>query len=171
MAKSRFVDERSITVRPGAPSVIDVGEFSLLDGEDTIWVHVTSESDGECPWPWSYGLFTWISDNGRELGTVKVNGVCEGEIFRLGVGLAPEFRTGRLAFTPRNYNLKWIELDHPWRLSFRVASGMGSPPAQEPENTNTLIAPFVPEVPLGNALPTFEVLDGLAYLFFNLFTK
>ena len=167
----RFVDERSITVLPGSPTGIDVGEFSLSEGEDTIWVHMTSQSDGECPWPWSYGLFTWISDNGRELGPVKVNGVCEGEVFRLGVGLAPQFRTGRLGFTPRNYNLKWIELGNPWLLSFRLSSGMGNTPAQDPKKTNTLVAPYAPDIPLGNAQPSYEVLDGLAYLFFNVFFK
>lgn len=168
---NRFIDERSITVLPGSPTVIDVGEFSLSEGEDTIWIHMTSTSDGECPWPWSYGLFTWISENGRELGTVKVNGVCEGEVFRLGVGLAPQFRTGRLGFTPRNYNLKWIELGNPWLLSFRLLSGMGNTPEQDPKNTNTLISPYVPDVPPGNAQPSYEVLDGLAYLFFNVFFK
>ena len=169
--KARFVDERSITVEPGAPSVIDVGEFSLSEGEDTIWVHMTSKSDGECPWPWSYGLFTWTTENGRELGTVKVNGVCEGEVFRLGVGLTPEFRTGRLGFTPRNYNLKWIELGNPWILSFRLTSGIFNSPVPDPRDTATLISPFVPDVPPGNAQPDYFFEDAFAYLLFNLFLK
>ena len=169
--KARYVDERSITVEPGAPSSIDLGEFSLSEGEDTIWVHMTSKSEGECPWPWSYGLFTWTTENGRELGTVKVNGVCEGEVFRLGVGLTPEFRTGRLGFTPRNYNLKWIELGHPWILSFRLTSGIFNSPVPDPRDTATLISPFVPDVPPGNAHPDYFIEDAFAYLLFNLFLK
>ena len=105
------------------PRSLTWGSFPFNENDDTIWVKMTSTSQGECPWPWSYGLFTWITENGRELGTVKVNGVCEGEVFRLGVGLAPEFRTGRLGFTPRNYNLKWIELGNPWYLTFSFKTG------------------------------------------------
>ena len=165
---TRFIDERSITVLPGAPSVIDLGEFSLSDGEDTIWVHMTSKSEGECPWPWSYGLFTWVTENGRELGTVKVNGVCEGEVFRLGVGLTPEFRTGRLGFTPRNYNLKWIELGNPWLLTFRFKTGASDPDARP---KTSLMTPYAPELPEGNAKPDYFIEDAFAYLLFNLFLK
>lgn len=120
---NRFQEPGLITVRPGDASPVYIGDFSIGEGHDTIWCNVTSSSDGECPWPWSYGLLTWVTERGRELGTVKINGVCEGEVFRLGVGLSPSFRTGRMEFTPRNYNLKWIELGHPWTLSFEFFSG------------------------------------------------
>ena len=109
-----------LTVTPEDPSPQVLGDFSIGPDHDTIWVKVVSGSPGDCPWPWSYGLFTWITSEGRELGTVKINGVCEGEIFRLGVGLSPSERTGRLQFNARSYNLAWIKNGNPWPLSFEV---------------------------------------------------
>ena len=124
-AQLRFVETFDVTVVPESPGTVQVGAFNLNDGDDTIWVKVTSSPTGDCPWPWSYGLFTWVTTEGRELGTVKVNGVCEGEVFRLGVGLPPSIRTGMLQFEPRSYNNAWIKLGHPWILRFEVASGTG----------------------------------------------
>ena len=119
----RFREPTSITVSPNTVTPITVGQVDLGDDDDTIWIKVTSSPTSDCPWPWSYGLLTWISDSGRELGTVKINGVCEGEVFRLGNGRTPSERTGRLSFTPRSYNLAWIELGHPWTLTFEWVAG------------------------------------------------
>ena len=119
-----FVETYNLTVYPDTNSPVDIGEFVLGAQDDTIWIKVTSAPQSGCPWPWSYGLLTWISDNGRELGTVKINGVCEGEVFRLGVGRTPSLRTGRLSFTPRSYNLAWVKLGHPWTLTFEAVSGV-----------------------------------------------
>ena len=118
-----LVYEYEITVGPTDDYPVDVGVVNLAEGDDTIWIKVTSAPSGDCPWPWSYGLLTWITDEGRELGTVKINGVCEGEVFRLGVGRPPSLRSGRLSFTPRNYNLQWVKLGHPWTLTFEAVSG------------------------------------------------
>jgi hypothetical protein len=120
----RFDTLSTITVSPNTIVPIDVGPVALGDDDDTIWIRVTSAPQSDCPWPWSYGLLTWISDNGRELGTIKINGVCEGEVFRLGVGRAPSLRTGRLSFTPRSYNLSWVKLGNPWTLTFEAVSGV-----------------------------------------------
>ena len=120
----RFLQTYDLTVFPDTSSPVDIGEFVLGAEDDTIWIKVTSAPQSGCPWPWSYGLLTWITDNGRELGTVKINGVCEGEVFRLGVGRAPSLRTGRLSFTPRSYNLAWVKLGHPWTLKFEAARGI-----------------------------------------------
>ena len=111
VTEPRFDTSSTITVRPNDIVPITVGTAFLGEQDDTIWIKVTSAPSGGCPWPWSYGLVTWITEEGRELGTVKVNGVCEGEVFRLGVGRAPSLRSGRLTFEPRSYNLKWIELE------------------------------------------------------------
>ena len=123
---SRFLQTYEVTVYPETNSPVDIGEFILGAEDDTIWIKVTSTPDGGCPWPWSYGLITWITDEGRELGTVKVNGVCEGEVFRFGVGRPPLLRTGRFSFTPRSYNLAWVKLGHPWTLKFEASSGVTS---------------------------------------------
>lgn len=121
----RFDTSSTITVAPNDIVPIEVGTAFLNEGDDTIWIKVTSAPSAGCPWPWSYGLLTWISENGRELGTVKINGVCEGEVFRLGVGRAPSLRSGFLSFTPRSYNLSWVQLGHPWTLTFEWVSGKG----------------------------------------------
>ena len=123
VTEPRFDTSSTITVRPNDIVPITVGTAFLDEQDDTIWIKVTSASSGGCPWPWSYGLVTWITEEGRELGTVKVNGVCEGEVFRLGVGRAPSLRTGRLTFEPRSYNLAWIKLGNPWTLTFEWVSG------------------------------------------------
>ena len=119
----RFDTSSTITVSPSDVVPIQVGTAFLGERDDTFWIKVTSSSSSDCPWPWSYGLLTWITEEGRELGTVKVNGVCEGEVFRLGNGRAPLLRTGILSFEPRSYNLSWIELGHPWTLTFEWVSG------------------------------------------------
>ena len=123
MTSPRFDTTWDITVTPASPGSVDVGAFFLNEGDDTIWLKVTSAPSGDCPWPWSYGLLTWITENGRELGTVKVNGVCEGEVFRLGVGRPPSLRSGRIFFTPRAYNLAWVKLGNPWSLTISAVSG------------------------------------------------
>ena len=122
----RFDTSSSITVSPNDIVPIEVGTAFLNEGDDTIWIKVTSSPSAGCPWPWSYGLVTWISENGRELGTVKINGVCEGEVFRLGVGRTPSLRSGVLSFTPRSYNLAWVNLGHPWGLTFEWVSGQSN---------------------------------------------
>lgn len=155
----RFVDSRTITVRPGDATPIEVGAASLDTDDDTFWIKITSSSSGDCPWPWSYGLLTWITDNGRELGTVKINGVCEGEVFRLGVGLSPSLRTGHFLFTPRSYNTRWIELGHPWTLTFSWVSGSfnsGSVPVFGTRATLGVLADTV------DAGVSYAITDGVA---------
>ena len=119
----RFDTSSTITVTPRTVVPVTVGTAYLGENDNALWIKVTSSSGGDCPWPWSYGLLTWISESGRELGTVKINGVCEGEVFRLGNGRTPSERSGRLSFTPRSYNLAWIELGHPWTLTFEWVAG------------------------------------------------
>jgi hypothetical protein len=165
-------EQRNFTVGPADVSPISVGDFSIEEGDDTIWVKMTSAAtQGECAWPWSYGLLTWITDEGRELGTVKVNGVCEGEVFKLGNGLPPQLRAGRVEFTPRSYNLQWIKLGHPWQLSFQFQSGKLQSAGPELVGGSTLFVPTVPELPEGNAQPDFSIEDAFAFLLFNWFLK
>ena len=102
---------------------VDVGEISLKAGDDTIWLYI-QQANVSSPWPYSYGLFSWQSTDGRELGTVKAFGHSEGEVYRLGVGLSPLQRTGRLIFEPRPYNLRWLEAGKErWELQIGYSSG------------------------------------------------
>ena len=160
----RFVETFTVTVEPSTISPIDIGEVVLNEGDDTIWIKVTSLPSGGCPWPWSYGLLTWITENGRELGTVKINGVCEGEVFRLGVGLSPLLRTGRLSFTPRSYNTRWVELGHPWSLTFSPQSGNSSPSIPS-DVANGAVASFDPDNGVAGMDFAFE--DAFAALIIN----
>jgi hypothetical protein len=168
-SSTRLRGERfQITVSPENPGSQVIGDLAVGPDHDTIWVKVTSGSSGDCPWPWSYGLFTWVTSEGRELGTVKVNGVCEGEVFRLGVGLPPLERNGQLRFTPRAYNTNWVKLGNPWPLTFEVISGKGEDQLPSFGSRATLM---VPAVPRGNAVPDFYIEGEIARLLLNLVFK
>ena len=116
----------SITVGPNDLAVT-VGAVTLAAGEDTLWIRAVQQG-GQSPWPYGFGLLSWQTTEGRELGTAKVFGHIEGEVFRLGVGLSPVERGGVLVFEPRSYNLRWVNLGNPWSLAFESQSGQGQAP-------------------------------------------
>ena len=117
----------TVTVTPSTADPIVITDIDLGPEDDTLWVHVVSSTDPvQCPFPWAYALLTWVSSEGRELGTTKIHGVCDGEVFRLGVGRTPSVRTGSVHLYPRNYNLAWVNLGHPWTLAFKFQTGAGS---------------------------------------------
>ena len=109
-----------------------VGDFSMGPDDDTIWVKVTSLTSPS-PWPWSYGILSWKTANGNELGSVKAYSEQVGEVFRLGVGLPPSERTGSLTFEPRSYNLAWVKQGNPWTLRFEAQSGSTAAPPSFPD--------------------------------------
>jgi hypothetical protein len=102
---------------------VTVGAVTLAAGADTLWVRCVQQG-GQSPWPYGFGLLSWQTTEGRELGTAKVFGHLEGEVFRLGVGLSPVERGGVLVLEPRSYNLRWLRVSGEiWRLGFYVQSG------------------------------------------------
>lgn len=109
-----------------------IGDFSMGPDEDTIWIKVTSLTSPS-PWPWSYGILSWETSEGNELGSTKAYSEQVGEVFRLGVGLPPSQRTGRITFEPRSYNLAWIKQGNPWTLRFEAQSGTASNPPSFPD--------------------------------------
>ena len=113
----------TVAVGPQDRQVL-VGSFSMASGDDTIWIKIKQNSPTDV-WSYSYGLLTWRTDKGQELGTIKVYGDVDGEVFRLSVGLPPESRDGNFYFTARAYNRRWIQIDNPpiWELSFQAQSG------------------------------------------------
>jgi hypothetical protein len=168
MRSDRLVS--TITVRPNDVYPIDVMPAQMGENDDTMWIKVTSlPTEGDCNWPWSYGLLTWKTEEGRELGTVKINGVCEGEVFKLGVGRPPLLRSGRLSFEPRSYNLKWIELGHPWTLTFEYSTGITAGGGLLPSEPQATV--IVPAIPRGNAQPDFQIEGELARILLNLFFR
>ena len=133
----------SVNVGPQDREVL-VGSFSMEPEEDTIWFRVTQTSPEDC-WNYAFGLLTWRTSFGQELGTEKVYGDIRGEVFQLGVGLPPLERTGSVYFTPRAYNRRWISIADPptWSLTFEAQSGFassGGAPAFGTRATLTTIA-------------------------------
>ena len=114
-------DVGSIGVTPKDKDVL-VGEFTLGEEHDTLFLRVTQTSPGNV-WNYSFGLLTWRSTFGQELGTAKVYGSTTGECYQLGIGLPPVVRTGSLTFEPRGFNLAWVKRGNPWTLNFQVQSG------------------------------------------------
>ena len=113
----------SVTVGPQDREVL-VGSFTMQPDDDTIWFRITQTSPNQ-KWNYSYGLLTWKTSFGQELGTQKVYGDTDSEVFALGVGLAPLERTGSVLFAPRSYNRAWINASEPplWALTFEAQAG------------------------------------------------
>ena len=109
------------TVLPGSTTV-DVGEFSIDEGDDTIWIEV-QRIGGDNSWPWSYGISGWKTSFGYEFGTEKVYTDLAGEVHRLSVGRPPRSRTGRITYEPRSFNLAWIKKGNPLTLAISCSSG------------------------------------------------
>ena len=111
----------TIEVSPG-DDVVEVGAFELAEGADTLWVRMTNTGTPG-PWPWSYGILSFKTDEGQPLGSIKAYNSFDGEVFRLGVGLPPSVRAGVLTFEPRGFNMAWIKQGNPWTLKFEAQSG------------------------------------------------
>ena len=137
----------SISVGP-TDREVEVGSFSLEEGDDTLFVDVQQMSPNQV-WNYSCGLLWWESAFGRELGTEKVYGHQVGETYKLGIGRAPRSRSGRIMFAPRAYNRRWISIENPptWTLSISAESGSSG---------------FVPDVPSFGVRATLGVLTDLA---------
>ena len=112
------------TVGPNDLSVV-VGSFSLEENDDALWVEVQRTGPGG-PWPWSYGVLSWQSSFGRELGSIKAYTAQAGEVFRLGVGRKPRSRVGSIIYEPRSFNLAWVKEGYPLTLAFSATSGVAA---------------------------------------------
>jgi len=135
-----FTDVGSFTVGPD-DDIVEVGDFTMEEGDDTIWFEVqrTSPDNG---WPWSYGILSWRSSFGLELGSCKAYTSTHGEVYKLTVGKEPRSREGTVYYEPRAYNLAWIKKDYDLTLSIAAESGV----------TNAAVA-------LGGSV-AYEVLGG-----------
>lgn len=121
----RFQDWATVGTKTFTPGDLDtvIGSFVMGENDDTLWIRVT-QLNGQTNSPWSYGILSWKSSNGYELGSVKAYGDTESEVFKLGIGRPPYDRTGQLTFEPRSFNLGWIKNGYPWQLRFECASGV-----------------------------------------------
>ena len=150
----------SVEVGPQDREVL-VGSFSMEEGDDTLWFRVTQTSPKDV-WNYSYGLLTWRTSFGKELGTVKVYGDKDSEVFRLGIGLPPLDRTGSVFFQARSYNRRWIETDEPpiWSLTFEAQSGVYLNPPSVP--VFGVRAPLGVLADLADSGVTYAITDGVA---------
>ena len=120
-----FTDWETVGTHTFEPndSLVVVGSFSMQQGDDTIWVRMT-QTNGQTNSPWSYGILSWRTSAGYELGSVKAYGETQSEVFRLGVGRSPSLLDGSITFEPRGFNLGWIKNGYPWTLQFEASSGV-----------------------------------------------
>ena len=116
-----FVSLGEITVTANDLSVV-VGSFSIEEGDDTIWIDV-QRTTPPGPWPFSYGILSWQTNFGLELGSIKAYTAEAGEVHKLGAGRTPRSRTGSIVYEPRSFNLAWVKNGNPLSLAFSVASG------------------------------------------------
>ena len=114
----------TITVGPDSNSIA-VGSFSLGEGHDALWIEVqrTSPDQG---WPWSYGILSWRSAFGNELGSCKAYAAKAGEIYKLSVSRAPRSTTGTIYYEPRSFNLAWVKKGYSLTLAFSATSGVAT---------------------------------------------
>ncbi len=107
----------SITVGPTDEEVI-IGPIEVPPGDGIeVWVQQTSPVSS--PWTYSYGLLWAENANGRFAGTIPIYGHPEGETYRLGAGLSSSVGSGMLKFSPRLWNLRWLQRSgEAWSLDF-----------------------------------------------------
>lgn len=149
----------TVTITPDDAEIV-IGSFSMNVDDDTLWVRATQKNpDG--PWPWSYGILSWRTSFGNELGSIKCFGDRFGEVFKLGVGLAPLERTGQLIFEARSYNLAWTKNGYPWTLEFEAQSGVTTGSGSGVPTGGALSGILANS---SNALLTNAIRDGYAYL-------
>ena len=123
----RFQDWTTVGTKTFTPDDLEtvIGPFVMDQDADTLWVRIT-QLNGLSNSPWSYGILSWKTTSGFELGSVKAYGETESEVFRLGIGRPPSERSGQLTFEPRGFNLGWIKNGYPWQLKFECSSGTTS---------------------------------------------
>jgi hypothetical protein len=70
------------------------------------------------PFQFGYGLLSYESDHGRELGTIRVWPRTQFTSYAMGDGLNAADRSGRLVFEPRTWSLRWVKAGFPLSVAF-----------------------------------------------------
>lgn len=76
------------------------------------------------PFRWGFGLLSFKSGNGYELGTIKVWPRPTFSNYKLGAGLGVVSNSGILVFEPRSFNLRWVLAG--FSLSLQVLADIAS---------------------------------------------
>jgi hypothetical protein len=115
----------SVTVGPAAgPQVVGLVTVPPSGGVE-VRVKQTTASRG---FRFAYGLLSFQSVFGRELGTIKVWPDPVATDYRLGAGMSAQARSGTLVFDARSYNLRWVMAGFPLGVSFEVDEPSDLPP-------------------------------------------
>lgn len=80
------------------------------------------------PFRWGNGLVSFVSSQGRELGTVQVWPKDERENYYIGANLVAVDNVGTLVFEPRLWNLRWVRAGFPLELEFLADLATDLPP-------------------------------------------
>jgi hypothetical protein len=80
------------------------------------------------PFRWGNGLVSFVSSQGRELGTAQVWPKVERESYYLGANLTVLDNSGVLIFEPRLWNLRWVRAGFPLELEFLADLATDLPP-------------------------------------------
>lgn len=95
-----------VTISPTTDeAVVGPIEVPYFDG---IEVRVKLLS-GPYPFQFGYGLLSYRSSNGKELGTIRVWPRNEASDYLLGKGMTCQDTTGSLVFEPRTWSLRWVK--------------------------------------------------------------
>lgn len=110
----------SVTVTPTtAEAMVGPIEVPTYGGVD-LKVRQTTPT----PFRWGYGLLSYRSANGLELGTIKVWPRLEFSYYKLGAAMTAADNTGALIFEPRSWNLRWVMAGFP--LTVEVLADLAS---------------------------------------------
>jgi len=114
-----------VTIRPESDEVrVGVIEVPPQGGIE-LMVRQTSPYQG---FRFAFGILSFKSALGRELGTVRCYPSPEWTAIKLGEGLSSLSRSGELLFEPRSYNLAWIQRGFVWSIEFMADIGFDLPP-------------------------------------------
>jgi hypothetical protein len=95
----------TVTISPTTDSAV-VGPVEV---PTTGGLRVKLRQVGSVPFRWGFGLLSYESQNGLELGTIQVFPRPVFTSYLLGPGMIVDDPQGQLIFEPRTWNLRWIQ--------------------------------------------------------------
>jgi hypothetical protein len=114
----------SVTVTPETDTaVVGAIEVPTYGG-----IEVKLRQTAPTPFRWGYGLLSYRSVNGLELGTIKVWPRTEFSNYKLGAGLTVADNTGVMIFEPRTWNLRWVLAGFPLTVEVLADLATDLPP-------------------------------------------
>lgn len=114
----------SVTVSPNTEETV-VGSITVPTfGGVPVKILQTSSA----PFQFGYGLLSYRSTYGRELGTIRVWPRTDFTSYMLGQGLTVVDNSGVLVFEPRTWNLRWVRAGFALSIDFLADLATDLPP-------------------------------------------